>query len=315
MADHTLMARTTTVSTVFSSSARPVLHMESGDRVEVHSLDVLGHLEPFSGSDEGVPTLLPDTPGPSAVGPIAVGGAGPGSMLAVRLVSLEPAGHGWTMSGWQHSPLESELGIGNERTTWLHWDVDRVEGTASTEDGLTVDVRPFLGIVGLVPGGADVPMVVPHGSGGNIDCSALVAGSTVYLPVAVPDAMLFVGDGHLRQGDGEVSGTAIECAMRSLLEVYVVEDAPLQTMHAITPAGRVTFGLSSDLNEATTLALNDMITWIQALHGGSRERALAVASAVVDLRITQVASPVWGVHAVLPAGALRAERRSSVPTR
>lgn len=307
VADHVLAPTPSTVSTVFSSSAPAVLRVDSGDRVEVRALDVLGHLEPFTGSDEGVPTLLPQTPGPSAIGPIAVRGARPGSVLAVRVVSVEPGEHGWTMSGWQGSRLEADLGLGadgTEGTTWVHWDVDRVGGTATT-DGLTIDVHPFLGVVGLVPGGEDVPMVRPHACGGNLDCSALVAGSTLYLPVAVPDAMLYVGDGHVAQGDGEVSGTAVECAVRCVLEVSVVQDAPLTTTHAVTPSGRVTFGLSTDLDEAMTLALDDMVTWVQALHGGSRARALALASAAVDLRITQVASPVWGVHAVLPLGALR----------
>ena len=68
----------------------------------------------------------------------------------------------------------------------------------------------------------------------------------------------------------------------------------------------MTFGLSTNLNEAMTRALNEMVSWIQVLHG-SRDRALALASAFVDLRITQVASPVWGVHVVLPPDALRPE--------
>ncbi len=312
MTHHVLEATPSTVSTVFSTSTSPVVHLRSGDRIEVRALDVLGHLEPFTGAD--VPTLLPHSPGPSAVGPIAVRGARAGSMLAVDVLSLAPTSDGWTMSGWQHSQLESDLGVQAGETTWLHWELDPSGNTASTPDGLTIDVRPFLGIIGLVPPGEDVPMVQPHTGGGNVDCSALGPGSTIFLPIGVPEAMLYVGDGHLRQGDGEVSGTAVECAMTCQLEVRLVEDAPLTTMHAVTPTGLVTFGLSTNLNEAMTLALNDMVSWIQVLHGGPRARALALASATVDLRITQVASPVWGVHAVLPSGVLRSNQTPARPS-
>ncbi len=102
-----------------------------------------------------------------------------------------------------------------------------------------------------------------------------------------------------------MSGTAIECAMTSTIQIDLLEDAPLPTLHAETLAGRVTFGMSADLNEAMEQALDAMLRWIERLHEVDRPTALALASAAVDLRITQVASPVWGVHAVLGARALR----------
>jgi acetamidase/formamidase len=75
-------------------------------------------------------------------------------------------------------------------------------------------------------------------------------------------------------------------------------------IHAVTPAGRITFGFSENLNEAMGDALDAMLTWLQFLYGLDRPSALALASPSVDLRVTQVANGVWGVHAVLPAGAL-----------
>ena len=92
--------------------------------------------------------------------------------------------------------------------------------------------------------------------GGNLDCRELVAGSTLYLPVTVPGAALCLGDGHAAQGDGEVSGTAIECGMTSTVTLSLVDEPPLSTIHAVTPAGRLTFGFSAELNEAMTAALN-----------------------------------------------------------
>jgi acetamidase/formamidase len=167
-------------------------------------------------------------------------------------------------------------------------------------------LRPFLGVVGMPPGEpGDFSTVPPRAAGGgNIDCRELVAGSVLYLPVTVPGAMLCVGDGHARQGDGEVGGTAVECPMTTEL-VLSLDDAPaLRTIHALTPTDRITFGFNADLNAASAEALGAMLTWMQDLYGLERTKALAVASAVVDLRVTQIANEVWGVHAVLGRDAL-----------
>jgi len=141
--------------------------------------------------------------------------------------------------------------------------------------------------------------------GGNIDCRELVAGTTVFLPVTVPGALLYLGDGHAAQGDGEVGGTAIECAMTTQLVVDLVSHPPVPGIHAITPTARITFGFSADLNSATAEALAAMLTWMQQLYDVGRARALALASTAVDLRVTQIANRTWGVHAVLAHDVLR----------
>jgi acetamidase/formamidase len=172
--------------------------------------------------------------------------------------------------------------------------------------GRCVRLAPFLGVVGLPPAEPGEHSTIPprtHG-GGNIDCRELVAGSTLYLPITVDGALLHVGDGHAAQGDGEVGGTAIECGMTTELMVDLAADVPLDSIHAVTPVGRVTFGFSSDLNEATGDALDAMLRWMQQLFSLDRPTALALASTTVDLRVTQVANQTWGVHAVLAHNAI-----------
>jgi acetamidase/formamidase len=115
---------------------------------------------------------------------------------------------------------------------------------------------------------------------------------------------LYLGDGHAAQGDGEAGGTAIECPMTTEAVVGVARDRPLSSIHAETPAGRVTFGFSADLNAAMGDALDAMVSWMTGLFGVERAEALALASVCADLRVTQVANGTWGVHAVLPAGIL-----------
>jgi acetamidase/formamidase len=131
-----------------------------------------------------------------------------------------------------------------------------------------------------------------------------VAGSTLYIPVAVPEALLYLGDGHAAQGDGEVGGTAIECPMQVEAVVDIVRDRPIPGIHAETPVGRITFGFDADLNVAMGDALDAMVEWMTVLFDLDKATALAFASTVVDLRVTQVANKTWGVHAMLPDGVL-----------
>jgi acetamidase/formamidase len=102
-----------------------------------------------------------------------------------------------------------------------------------------------------------------------------------------------------------VCGTAVECGMTTTFTVDLVHRPPIPTVHAVTPSARITFGFSADLNEATGQALDAMLGWVQSLYDVDKTTALALASPTVDLRVTQIANQVWGVHAVLPDGVLR----------
>jgi acetamidase/formamidase len=294
-----------TVTDAFDPGLAPVLTLDPGDELVVHTLDAAGHLRRQAHPGEPAERLLPGAAGHCLAGPVAVRGAQPGDVLAVHLQSLRTDGWGFTVAGARDTPLNRRL-----RTTepaWLLWDVDDDTSTAVNQLGLVVDTAPFLGVVGTTPAEPGRHSTVPPrpGTGGNVDCRSLVAGSTLYLPVQVPGALLCLGDGHAAQGDGEVGGTALECGMTTRLTVDLVRDPPLPGVHARTLRERITFGFSADLNEATDGALDAMTTWLAADLGVGRSTALALASTAVDLRITQVANETWGVHAVLAHDALR----------
>jgi acetamidase/formamidase len=240
-------------------------------------------------------------------GPIAVRGAEPGMMLAVRLVDLRPDSWGWTVAGARDTPLNRRLGILDMPPSWLLWELDAEKATGTNDRGQQVELAPFLGVIGVAPAEPGEHSTIPPrpSCGGNIDCRDLVAGSTLYLPINVPGALLSLGDGHAAQGDGEVSGTAIECPMTTEVVLDLVTETPIRTVHAVTPTGRYTFGFSTDLNEAMADALDAMLGWMQSLFGIDKAAALALASPTVDLRVTQVANDVWGVHAVLPDGVVQ----------
>jgi acetamidase/formamidase len=188
----------------------------------------------------------------------------------------------------------------------MSWQLDPVTGIARNDHGLHAHMRPFLGVMGVAPAEPGRHSTAPpRPTGGNIDCRELVAGSVLYLPIAVSQALFSTGDGHAAQGDGEASGTAIECGMvRARLRFELLPDLHLAMPWAQTPAGLIMFGFDEDLDRAMEVALGGMLDVLVERHDLARREALALASSVVELRITQVVNGVRGVHALLPDDAI-----------
>ena len=306
MTTHKLDPAPETTADVFSPEHTPVLDIEPGDTVVVRSLDALGYLARQTAPGEEQPKMFPAGRGHCLTGPIRVHGAQPGDTLALRLIDLRPDPWGWTTAAHLDTPVTRRLGIEKGPPGWLLWDLDPDAGRGTCNLGLSRQLGPFLGVMGLSPAEPGEHSTIPPRAacGGNIDCKELVAGSTLYLPVCVPGALLYLGDGHAAQGDGEVGGTAIECPMTTEAQVSLATGPPVPGVHAETPAGRITFGFSADLNEAMGDALDAMVSWMQQIYGTDKTTALCLASTVVDMRVTQVANQTWGVHALLPDGAL-----------
>jgi acetamidase/formamidase len=306
MTTHRLDPEPGTTADVFCRDHAPAATIDPGDTVVVRSLDAQGYLARQTSPGEVQPKMFAQGRGHCLTGPIAVRGARPGDMLALRLVALRPGGWGWTVAAALDTPVTRRLGLAGGPPSWLLWDLDPDAGKGTADRGFVRALAPFLGVMGLAPAEPGEHSTIPPrtASGGNIDCRELVAGSVLFLPVSVPGALLYLGDGHAAQGDGEVGGTAIECPMTTEAVVDLVSGRPLASVHAETPAGRITFGFSADLNEAMGDALDAMVTWMQEIFALDKATALALASTCVDLRVTQVANQTWGVHAVLPDGAV-----------
>ena len=314
VATHAITAGDGTLHGRFSRDLPPALTVDSGDTVVLSTLDALWSLE--SPHEDGSPHRAYEPrrdgvdDGHALTGPIAVRGAEPGMTLEVELVSLRTGPWGWTFAARRATPLTERLGVSG-RPALLRWELDRDSGLARDQFAHEVPLRPFLGVIGLAPAEPGLhPTWPPRREGGNIDCRELVAGSRLLLPIAAEGALLSVGDGHAAQGDGEVSGTAVECAMERVeLVVRLHERLALETMQAETPVGTLTLGVHEDLDEAAHIALDAMVGLISEREGLSRSQALALASVVVDLRVTQIVNAgVRGVHALLPTGALRRSR-------
>jgi acetamidase/formamidase len=267
----------------FSRGLDPVLTIEPGDSVRISVPNSGWRLESgkrFQPLDEKLDG------GHALAGPIEVRGARAGQTLGVRIDDVRPGPWGAT--------------FGNDHE--VRWELS--EGFARS-GRFAVAMQPFLGVLGMPPPEGDFHTTIPPRRwGGNIDCKELVAGTTLFLPIPVDGARFSAGDPHAAQGDGEVSRTAIECPAQSTLTLDVREET-LEWPRARTSDAWLTFGFDVDLDVAARIATDEMLGLMHELHGVAHDEALALASVVVDLRVTQVVNGVAGVHAVLRDDALR----------
>lgn len=310
--NHKIELKSENLHSSFNKDYAPILSIQSGDTIEAKTPDIQWGYTAHAGEERVIYSSREneETLGHPLIGPIAVEGAKPGMVLEVRIDENRPGWYGRNWAGGTPAWQNEKLGIANSERLQVDWTLDREQMTGKcTLSGkeFSVTLSPFLGLIGLAPGEVGTHRTSPpYRTGGNIDCKELVRGSSLFLPVEAEGALLSFGDGHAVQGDGENSGTAIECPMDHVqLTVVLHEDMELHMPKAKTPAGWVTFGFDEDLNEAAATALDEMVGLIQQFHSLSKTEATALASVAVDLHVTQIVNGVKGVHAILPHGAIR----------
>jgi len=301
MVTYSIEPNENTLHGFFSRDLSPVLTIDSGDTVHFKTIDAEWGLENYSVTlvdpDVGPPprktadTNIVGPMGHALCGPIYVRGAEPGMTLAIHIESIQPGKWGWTIGG---KTLEGQV---------FHlWELDPDQLRGRNHLGHQVALHPFMGVMGMPPAEPGQHSTnPPRLTGGNIDCKELVAGTILYLPIAVTGGLFSTGDGHAAQGDGEVSRTAIECPMEDAeLTFHLHPNLTIPSPRAYTSTCWLTFGFDESLNIAARTALDAMLDLMVEQRGVTRPDALALASVVVDLRITQIANKVFGVHAILP---------------
>jgi acetamidase/formamidase len=260
-------------------------------------------------------------------GPFHIEGAEPGDTVAVHFVSITPARDraasttvplfgaltGTHLTALLNEPLEELM--------WI-WELDRDKQlcrfTARKSD-FTADLpmNPMHGTVGVAPAGGEVrSALVPDAFGGNMDTPEMRAGTTCYLGVNVPGALLSLGDGHARQGEGETCGVAVECAMNTVLIVDLVKGAQTPWPRLENDDYIMSAGSARPLEDAFRIAQHDMVTWVAALTGLHPLDAYQFVTQAVESPLANVcdtnytsvakmpkrylpAAPYQGVHAHL----------------
>ena len=297
MVHHEIPLERRTLHGHFSRELEPVLTVEPGDSIAFSCLNSGWRDAEHAPYAERAGEL---DAGHALIGPVEVRGARAAQTLEVAIDEVRIGAGGVTQAGGFSTPLNDRLGVTDAETVTLLWSLDADSGVGRTESGREVSISPFLGVIGMPPDEPGIhPTAPPRACGGNIDCRELVAGTTLYLPIPVDGALFSAGDGHAAQGDGEVSGTAIETPVDATLTLDLRDDLPLDWPIARTHDAWLAFGFDEHLGLAARIAVDGMLDLMVREHGLSRSDALGFASVLVDLRVTQVVNQVLGVHAVL----------------
>lgn len=297
---------------VFDTTLPPILKVDSGDTISFPNTwsHFLNQMQPGVSIDK-VAELRKSNPGRgphSIIGPIAVNNAEPGDVLEVRYKKLRPFPWGAVFNN------PGALGTGllaqdypQGQIKYLNLDVDHAK--AEFAPNITVPLKPFQGTLGLAPPDGFYPplspgvtsSVPPGPHAGNVDLRELSEGSTLFIPVWKPGALLFTGDSHAVQGDGEICLTALETRMaEARIQVVLHKQKNFSWPVAETPTDWITLGLDKDLNVAMALAARNAIKFLAARTNLSELDAYALCSIAVSFRVTQVVDIVRGVHAMIP---------------
>lgn len=273
-------------SNSFTAEAAPVLEVRQGEPFWLDARSLLtGGL--FDRTGEYEKLSIPVT------GPVAVRGVNPGDALRVDVHEIRIADRGAMVTLPGRGGFSGGLGRAGRV-------VEIVDGHVIFDDGITIPVRPMVGKIGVAPKDS-----MPNAStvgihGGNMDCKDVTAGSAVVVPVQVPDALLFAGDLHAAQGDGECSLTAVEVEGSVLLSCAVVPDARIRRPVVLSGGSVLTIGDGGTLDEAARLALDDMLALLQADRQWSREKTAMLLSAAADVSVSQLVNARVSAKVSLP---------------
>jgi acetamidase/formamidase len=309
---HRLEATPSTIAYgYYDAAATPVLRIASGDIIDV---DTLLTNSPNGLQRAGVPVeqiqaslkaIVEQTPaeekGPGGhilTGPVFVEGAEPGDALEVKILSIDlaiPYGYNGC-SGF----VRENCSQGPSRTRIIQLDAKTM--TAEFVPGIVIPLRPFFGSMGVAPPpeAGRISSNPPGIHAGNLDNKALVAGTTLLIPVHAPGALFEVGDGHAAQGDGEVDQTAIETSLRGRLQLTVRKGMKLAWPRAETATDYISMGTDEDLTKATKIAIQEMIDFLVAEKKLDKMAAYQLTSIAGNVAMTQLVDGKVGVHVKLP---------------
>jgi len=296
---------------VFSASIPPVLRVWPGDTIRSRTVDAGGVDERDQARVLG---------GNPQTGPFYVEGAMPGDTLVVQVKKLR-LNRSWAVSDDAFVSRALTPGYAEDhKQEWkdVYWTLDLAAGTARPTKpserlkGLVVPVKPMLGCVGVAPGfgGAPVRTADSGRFGGNMDFNEVVEGSTVYLPVAQPGALLYFGDGHALQGDGELNGNALETSLAVEVTVDLVKEKRIGTPRVENATHVMAMGLGGSLDDAFREATSELAAWVEKDYGLSGAEAAILLGATIEYEISEVADRNAGVVAKVAKRYLPAPKKN-----
>jgi amidase len=283
--------------------APPVAHLKSGDILETNTVDAFGNVIQKPG--DPLSLVKGDNP---LTGPFYIEGAGPGDTLAVKVLDLEvdsnqgvgafAPGFGalneTTYTPMLHSPLPEKI--------WFY-PIDHATNTATfhaldSDFSVKIPLHPFFGCIGVAPAGGEArSSIVPEAFGGNMDSPEASVGNTVYFPVNVSGALLYMGDGHAAMGDGEIAGTAIEVPLRARMQVNVIKGQKINWPRFENQDAIMTVGAYRPLDDCLRIAFTELVGWIHKDYGLSELDAYELLSKVAKIHLNEMVDPNYVIVA------------------
>jgi amidase len=279
----------------------PVLKVHAGDIIETNTVDSDGKAVEAAGYK--VPGFNPLS------GPFYVEEAERGDTLVVRFLSVEVDGNegfgdidpgfGGALNSNPYTPM---LGKGIPKRSWTY-PIDKAANMATfhasdSNFSVKIPLHPFLGCVGVAPADGEARnSTVPAEFGGNMDASEASAGNTLYLPVNVPGALLFLGDGHAAMGDGEIAGTAIEVSTRVRIQVEVIKGKTIHWPRFENEDYIMAVGIYRPLDDALRIAFTELVHWINERNGLSEMDAYELLSKTAEIHVAEMVDPNYVVVA------------------
>lgn len=285
---------------VYGPYAKPTLKIDPGELVVVETEDAFGGVIT---SEKDSPTAKLNFPflNPQC-GPIAVNGVEKGDCLAIYIHAVEtrgeqPAGTTCIMPEFGGLVSTASTAMLNpalpERVRKMHVDKNGVRWN----DKITLPYEPFIGTIGVSPEIEAISSLQPDYHGGNMDLPDVAPGSVIYFPVHTKGGLLYVGDCHATQGDGELSGVAIEQRATVTLQIDVIKDWRFAWPRLETRDFIMTIGSARPLEDAARIAYRELVRWMSTEYGFDEIDAYMLLSQAGRMRLGNMVDPKYTMGA------------------
>jgi acetamidase/formamidase len=290
----------------FSASTRPAMTIAPGDTVHTTTVDAGGT------DSNGTNRTFGGNP---ETGPFYIQGAMPGDTLAVHIVRLR-LNRDWAISDdyLDGRSVDPNLAVTQKDTgKTIYWHLDPTSGVASAEKPDThlanyrVPLRPILGCIATAaPAAFSAPNSGDSGSfGGNMDFNEIVEGATVYLPVRIPGALLYVGDGHAAMGDGELNGNGLETSMDVTFRVELIPRRQTPSPRVENADRIMALGYEGSVDDSLKAATSNMANWLTTDYKLNPSEVAQILGTASQIRITEVADRNAGVAIIIDKDRLK----------
>lgn len=239
-----------------------------------------------------------DALGNPATGPLYINGADAGDVLKVEILDISLHSRGVMCASFSWGIFAGRLP--EAKAVMYEIEGDKIR----FDDTLLLDCCPMIGVIGTAPAGEGIATSVPDVHGGNMDCRKIGAGTVLYLPVAVPGALLSMGDLHALMGDGEVFGCGLEIAGTVTVRVSVLKENPIPTPFLITRDAVITIQSAATVFEAGKTAARLMEEFVRRVTGLEEVKSEMLMSLVSHMSVCQIVNPLMTARVEFPRSIL-----------